>query len=134
MPRSNEKPNGNRNRLIRAALELTTLVTIAVAVQALINPDMPRINIPRFGLKWFVAEYLQAAILFVLIPFVPVFAVGALICRVSRKRNYWSAYRVAFVVAAIWAIQWHYFSWYGECRTILNHSVKYCSSFGWYSD
>lgn len=80
----------------RAIVELIVLASIAWIISILIEPDPQGVNVVRFGLKWFVYTYSMAAIVSVLMPFVPAFAIGALVSRIAlHKTDYWQIYRIA---------------------------------------
>jgi hypothetical protein len=111
-----------------AVLELTALAIVAWLIAIYVFPDGWQPNVRGHGLKWFWLTFLSAALQNVLIPVIPLFAVGAVFLRwVIRKPNYWLAYRIAFIVALFYTGFGNYFIWYGNC--LQHNSVKHCGIF-----
>jgi hypothetical protein len=92
------------SRFARAIQELFILATIAWIALICFRDGLPA-GAPHFAGAWFAHTWATAVIDFVLLPAVPVLAVGIpLVWFVSPEPNYWPVYRLASIVAVVWII------------------------------
>ena len=109
----------------RAILELLALASGAWFLSILIEPDPPWTNVYRWGAQWFVGTFAMSTTIAVLPPLILVFGIGSMWrWMVARNVTYWQIYRVAYVVAVIWAALANYGHWYADCRQA--HDVASC--------
>jgi hypothetical protein len=93
-----------QSRLARAAQELFILATVAWIILICLRDGLPS-GASHLAGAWFAYTWTTAVVDFVLLPVVPVLAVGIpFVWFVVPEPNYWPVYRIASIIAVVWLI------------------------------